>query len=170
MDLVDEQHVALFEIGEQRGEIAGLRDHGARGGAEADAELARHDLRQRGLAEAGRTDEQHVIERLAALACRLDEDREILARLRLADKLRQELRAQRGIGRILVAALGRRDAGGRGHGIRIARRTCHMIGGRAPLPFAGRGWGWGSTRGPPPWLPPTPTLPRKGGGSAALLD
>ena len=40
VDLVDEQHVALFEIGEQRREIAGLRDDRARGGAETDAEFA----------------------------------------------------------------------------------------------------------------------------------
>ena len=65
VDFVDEQHVALFEIGEQRGEIAGLGDHRPGGGAEIDAELARHDLRQRRLAQTRRADEQHVIERLA---------------------------------------------------------------------------------------------------------
>ena len=70
MDLVDEQHVALFEIGEQRREIAGLGDHRAGGGAEVDAELARHDLRQRGLAEARGADEQHVVERLVTLRAR----------------------------------------------------------------------------------------------------
>ena len=117
MDLVDEQHVALFEIGEQRGEIAGLGDHRPRRGAEADAEFARDDLRQRGLAEAGRTDEQHVIQRLAALARGLDEDREIGARLRLTDELRQKLRAQRGIADVIRAALGRHHAGGRLHSV-----------------------------------------------------
>ena len=70
MDLVDEQHVALFEIGQQRRKVARLGDHRARGGAEADAQLARDDLRQRGLAEPRRADEQHMIERLAALALR----------------------------------------------------------------------------------------------------
>ena len=115
MDFVDEQHVALFEIGQECGEIAGLGDHGPRGGAKADAEFARHDLRQRGLAEAGGTDEQHMVERLAALARRLDEDREIGARLRLADEFRQQLRAQRGIAGIVSAALGCDDAGGRVH-------------------------------------------------------
>ncbi len=50
VDLVDEQHVARLEIGEQRGEIAGLGDHRTGGGAEIDAQFARHDLRQRGLA------------------------------------------------------------------------------------------------------------------------
>ena len=107
VDLVDEQHVALLEIGEQRREVAGLGDHRPGGGAEIDAELARDDLRQRGLAEPGRADEQHVVERLVARPRRLDEDREIGARLLLADELGKPLRAQRALGRVLVAALGR---------------------------------------------------------------
>ena len=45
---------------------------------EIDAKLARHDLRQRRLADARRPDEQHVIERFAARFGRLDEDAEIL--------------------------------------------------------------------------------------------
>ncbi len=65
VDLVDEEHVALFEIGEQRREIAGLGDHRPRGRAEIDAELAGDDLRERRLAEAGRADEEHVVERVA---------------------------------------------------------------------------------------------------------
>ena len=88
---------------------------GPGGGAKADAEFARHDLRQRGLAEAGGTDEQHMVQRLAALARGLDEDREIGARLRLADEFGQQLRAQRGVADIVAAALGRDDAGGSGH-------------------------------------------------------
>ena len=79
---------------------------GAGGGAKADAKLTRHDLRQRGLAEPRRTHEQHVIQRLAPLARRLDEDREILARLGLAHELRQQLRAQRGVADIVGASLG----------------------------------------------------------------
>ena len=65
VDLVDEQHVALFEIGQERGEIAGFGDDRPGGGAEIHAELARDDLRQRRLAEARRTDEQDMIERFA---------------------------------------------------------------------------------------------------------
>jgi hypothetical protein len=82
---------------------------------EADTELARHDLRQRGLAEPRGAYEQHMVQRLAALPRRLDEDREILARLRLPDELRQQLRAQRGVADVVAAALGRHDSGGRGH-------------------------------------------------------
>ena len=108
MNLVDEQHVAFFEVCQQRGEIAGLGDHRARGGAEIDPELARHDLRERGLAQARRTDEQHMIERLAPCPRRLDEHRQVRARLLLADELGKSLRAQRAVGGfIVIAALGR---------------------------------------------------------------
>ena len=66
VDLVDEEHVALLEVGELRGEVAGLGDHRAGGGAEIDPELAGDDLGERGLAEARRADEEHVVEGVAA--------------------------------------------------------------------------------------------------------
>ena len=69
VDLVDEQHVGVLEVGQQRGEVAGLGDHRAGGGAEADPHLARDDLRQRRLAEPGRAEEQHMVDRLAARSC-----------------------------------------------------------------------------------------------------
>ena len=96
MDLVDEQDVALFEIGELGGEVAGLGDHRAGGRAEIDAELARHDLGERRLAEAGRADEQHVVERLAAGLGGLDEHLEVLARRLLPGEIGQRQRPQRG--------------------------------------------------------------------------
>ena len=95
MNLVDEQNVPRLEIGELSREIARLADDRARGRMEIDAELARDDLRQRRLAEAGRTDEQHVIERLAARFGGLDEDAEILARRFLPGEIGEELRAHR---------------------------------------------------------------------------
>ena len=95
VDLVDEQDVAILEVGQQRGEVAGLGDDRARGGAKADAQLLGHDLRQRRLAEAGRPGEQHVVERFAAIARGLDEDAEVGARLLLADELGERPRPQR---------------------------------------------------------------------------
>ena len=94
VNLVDEQHVARLEIGEQCRKVAGLRDHRPGCGAEVHAQFARDDLRQRGLAEARRADEQHVIERFLARARRLDEHRQISARLFLANEFRQPLRTQ----------------------------------------------------------------------------
>ena len=80
MDLVDEQDVAVLEVGEQRGEVARLGDDRAGGGAKADAHLAGEDPGERGLAEAGRAEEQHMVERLAARAGGVDEHAQILAR------------------------------------------------------------------------------------------
>jgi hypothetical protein len=79
VDLVDEQHVAWLQVGQNRREVAGALDHRAGGGAKAHAEFAGHDLRQRGFAEAGRPVQQHVIHRLATGAGGLDEDREVFA-------------------------------------------------------------------------------------------
>ena len=95
VNLVDEQHVALLEIGEERGKIAGLGNDRAGRGAKVYAELARHDLRKRRLAEPGRADEQHMVERLLARPRGLDENGEVRARLLLADEFGEALRAQR---------------------------------------------------------------------------
>src|SRR6185503_5283558 len=86
-------------------EIAGLLDHRARGGAEADAHLARHDLGERRLAQPGRAVEQHMVERLAARLGGGDEDLEVLAHLLLADEVVERLRTQRELRRILLGAL-----------------------------------------------------------------
>ena len=109
VDLVDEEDVAILEIGEQGGEIARFGDHRPRGGAEADAELARDDLRQRGLAEPRRAEEEDMVERVAAPLGGLDEDAQILARRLLADELVERLGAQRGV-EILGAAVAGDDA------------------------------------------------------------
>ena len=114
VDLVDEQDVAILEIGEQGGEIARLGDHRPGGGAEADAELARDDLRQRRLAEPRRPEEQDMVERVAAALGGLDEHAQILPRRLLPDELVERLRAQRRV-EVLGPALGRGDAVGVGH-------------------------------------------------------
>ncbi len=110
MNFINEQNVALFQIGEQCREIARFRDHRARRGAKADAHFARHDLRQSCFAKAGRADEQHMIERLIPLLRRLDEHREIGARLFLPDKIVERLRTQRGIRVIALMAFGGEEA------------------------------------------------------------
>ena len=50
------------------------------------------DLRQRRLAEARRTGEQHMVERIAPPPRRLDENPEVGARLLLADEFVERLR------------------------------------------------------------------------------
>ena len=73
VDLVDEEHVARLDRGEDRGDVL-LLERGAGDRAEADAELLAHDLRQRRLPEAGRAREQDVVERLAAPLGRVERD------------------------------------------------------------------------------------------------
>ena len=58
MDLVDEQHVAGVEVGQQRRQIARALDHRTGGRANVDAHLARDHIGERGLAEPRRTVEQ----------------------------------------------------------------------------------------------------------------
>ena len=87
MDLVDEEHVVLLEVGQDRRQVLGLLQHRARGRAQVDAELVGDDVAERRLAEAGRAEQQHVVHRLAAHPRRADEDLELLARLGLADVL-----------------------------------------------------------------------------------
>ena len=104
MDFVDEQDIPGLEVCQDCGEVAGPLDHRAGGGAEADAEFAGDDLRQRGLAEAGRPVQQHVVQRLAAGAGGLDEHGEVFAAGLLADEFGQRLRPQTGLGGVLLAA------------------------------------------------------------------
>jgi hypothetical protein len=79
VDLVDEQHVAGLEIGEQCGEVAAALDGGTTRGAQRCSHLAGDHVGQGGLAQAGRSVEEQVIEGLAPLARRPDEHREVLA-------------------------------------------------------------------------------------------
>ncbi len=92
MDLVDEQHVARLQVGQQGGEIAGPFEHRPRGLAQVHAQLARQDVGERGLAQSRRTEDQRVIQRLAALDRRLHENLHLRLDLLLADIVGQPLR------------------------------------------------------------------------------
>ena len=130
VDLVDEQDVAVLEIGQQSGEVARLGDDRARGGAEADPHFARQDPGERGLAEAGRAEEQHMVERLAARFRRIDEHPQIVARALLPDELVEALRPKRGIG-VLGLALGRGDAVGIGRHHALKSQSRESLGERS---------------------------------------
>src|SRR5205814_8058850 len=77
---------------------------------------------QGGLPEPGRTEEQHVIERLAAAARGVDEDAQIVAQLALADELLERRRPDRGFRRILLGALGGDDSS-----CRVAHRAAPCV-------------------------------------------
>ena len=102
MDLIHEQDVVFVEVGQQRRQIAGLFDSRAGGDADIDAHLLGDDAGQRGLAQARRAVEQHMVQRLRAAAGGLDEDGEILLGLLLSDVLRQCAGTQRCLAGVLV--------------------------------------------------------------------
>ena len=103
VDLVDEQHVVRLQIGEQRGEVAGLLDHRPRGDAQIDAEFVGDDMAERGLAQARRPEDQHMVQRFAATLGRFDVDRHLLAHRLLAEILVQPLRTDGGVEDVLFA-------------------------------------------------------------------
>src|SRR5438874_3974548 len=94
VDLVDEEHVALVEVREQRREITGPFDGRARGDVQPHIELGGDDVRQRRLAEPRRSGEQQVVRRLAAARGGLEDDGEVLFELGLADELGETSRAE----------------------------------------------------------------------------
>src|SRR5690606_5462073 len=94
MDLVDEERVALVQRGEVPGENALVLDRGTRGEVQPYAELAREDLRHRGLAQARRTVQERVIERLAAFTSRAHEHGEPALEGRLSHVLVERARAK----------------------------------------------------------------------------
>ena len=118
----------LLERGELGREIPRLGDHRTRGRAEVDPELAGDDLGEGGLAQAGRPDEQHVVERLALALGGFDEHLEVLAQRRLAGEVGEHLRTQRGV-EIVVAAQSVDEAGmgvghARGSSLRVGSPLC----------------------------------------------
>jgi len=94
VDLVHEEDVLLLQVGQDPREVSGARHHRPRGQPKTGAHLPRDDVGERRLSQARRPGQQHVVERLAAAPRRLEEDREVLADLRLPDVLRERLRPQ----------------------------------------------------------------------------
>src|SRR5579883_1349929 len=94
MYLVDEENIALFEIGHDRGQVAGALNRGTGRYANTDAEFPRDDMRKRSLAEPGRSGKEHMIEHLTAFARRLDRHSEDLPRPHLSDELVERARPQ----------------------------------------------------------------------------
>ena len=102
VDLVDEEHRAGLERGQQRGDVGLALERRSRGLHELDVELGGDDLGKRGLPEARRAGEQDVVERLLAGAGRGDRDRELVLDRRLPDEVLEPARAKRAV-ELLVA-------------------------------------------------------------------
>jgi len=87
MDLVDEQDVAALQVGEQPGDVDLALERRPGGRVDVHAELDGDDAGERRLAQTGRSGEQHMVERVAAVPGRGDEDLELLLGGALADEV-----------------------------------------------------------------------------------
>ena len=96
MDLVDEEHLALLQVGQHRREVARLLDDRSGRRADGDTQLVGDDRGQRRLTQPWRAGQQHVIERLATLPRRGNRDVKILADPLLPDVLVERSRAKAG--------------------------------------------------------------------------
>ena len=152
----------FFQVGQQRRQVFRLFQHRAGSRAHVDAEFMRNDVRQRGFTQTGRAEQQHMVERLAALFRRTDENFQLLPRLGLADVVVKQLGPQRPLDRLFTwrgrrgrhHALGRRQVG---H-VEIVGLDAHgsptLVTACTALPPEGAGLAWGS----PPLQPLAPTL------------
>ena len=103
MDLVDEEDRARLERSQEGRYVGFALERRARGLHHRHLELGGDDVGERGLAEPGRAGEQHVVEGLAALSRRGDEDLELVGDLDLVDEVLEPRRAQAAV-EVLVAA------------------------------------------------------------------
>ena len=115
VDFVDEEDVALLDIGQNAGEIARFFDLRPRGGVELGPCSAGDEVGQGGLAQTRRAGEQDVVEHVAALFGGFQHQQNPLLDLFLADELRKCRRPQRNVegcrgrgGGLLVKVFGHR--------------------------------------------------------------
>ena len=101
MDLVDKQDVAGVQARQDGGQVTRALDGRPRGDAQLRAHLRGHDARQRGLAQARRAVEQHVIQRLMAQRRGLHVDAQRLLDCVLPGVFRQCFGSQRGLQLVL---------------------------------------------------------------------
>ena len=83
-----------LQVGEDRRQVAGPFEHRPRGHLQRDAHLVGDDVGEGRLAEPGRPEEQHVIERLAARQGRGNEHLQVGGDLLLPDVVGQPTRPQ----------------------------------------------------------------------------
>jgi hypothetical protein len=94
MNLVEEQHLALAEVGQDRRQVALDLQRRSRSLLEPYIQFVGNDGGERGLTQPGRTEEKYMIERLAARFRGLQGNLELLFGLRLANEFPQPSRPQ----------------------------------------------------------------------------
>src|SRR5207249_2325222 len=105
VDLIDEEDVAVLQVGQDGGEGALVFDRRAGRRADVDAHLVRHDVGERRLPQPGRSRDQNVLDRLVAAARRRDQDLHVRLDAVLTDELGEAPRTQAPFEFFVFAAL-----------------------------------------------------------------
>ena len=122
VDLIDEEHIARFEIGEDGGQVAGSLDDRPRGGLDVDPQFGGDDVGKGGLAQARRAVEKDVIERFSPSPGGIDEDPQVVLGLFLPHILGECPGAQGGLKEdIVFGCFGGDDAG---HKVSFSFKLC----------------------------------------------
>ncbi len=108
MDFVEKKYFLLLKRRQDRGQIALAFQQRAGTGLDHHAQFAGDDLRERRFAESRRAVEQHVIQRFAAAARRLDGDFDIFLHARLANVIGKSFRSNAGVNARVFIQLPRR--------------------------------------------------------------
>ena len=95
VDLVDEEDVALVQVGQEPGDGRGFVEHRSGRRFDRGAHLLGDDVGERGLSEPGGAGEQHMIEGFTPAPGRRKEDREVFLDLPLPDELGEPFGPQR---------------------------------------------------------------------------
>ncbi|MNE74402.1 hypothetical protein D3C80_1704800 [compost metagenome] len=106
MNLVDEQHVARLEIGQQRRQVARALQHRAGSTLDRHTHFLGDDVGQGGLAQPRRPEDQRMVEGFPAPLGGLDEQLHLLAHARLADIVGQAQRANGAVQLLITLAAG----------------------------------------------------------------
>ena len=94
VDLVDEEHVPLLQMGEDGGHVGLALQRRSRGGRDVHPHLQGDDVGESGLAQSRRSGQQHVVQRLTARLRRRDEYPQLLPEHRLSHERAERARAQ----------------------------------------------------------------------------
>ena len=100
--LVDKQHVPGFQVGQQRRQVAGPLQYGARGLAQVHPQFIGDNMRQGRFPQPGRTEDQHVVHGLGTLARGADENFHLFTHDRLAAVITEPARAQGAFHRLVL--------------------------------------------------------------------
>ena len=112
-----EQHVVGFEVGQQCGQVTGLVQHRAGRVAQVGAHLVGDDVRQGGLAQTRRAEDQGMVQGVPALPGSLDKNIHLFRYLRLSHVVLQALGTDRPVeDLVLFGARGRYQSVGFNHG------------------------------------------------------